>query len=84
MNGGWYCRKCGACVSVLPTGVVTCQACGAMGLNGFEGARPKQVKCKVKGCTKLYWRDGVDPMSYQHRLFKHEAAESVSPKEQTP
>lgn len=67
LPGGWYCRDCGWTTTQLPSGMVTCGRCGALGLNGFDNDRPEHVKCGLDGCLQLVWIDGVEPRKWQHK-----------------
>ena len=75
MKGGWYCSDCGWTTQKLPSGMVTCARCGALGLRGFANARPKRVPCTVEGCGRFVWNDGgVNPIRSQHLWERHMVA----------
>jgi len=73
MTGGFYCKRCGATYRQLPSGLVTCQRCGEMGLFGYENARPVRVPCLVEGCSEKVWDDGGvnGPSRIQHAYDRH-------------
>ncbi len=72
---GHYCPKCGTLHSRLPAGFVTCGRCGALGLRGYDGSRPKRVKCPL-GCSWSGWDDGgVNDDVGRHLRRDHKAME---------
>lgn len=72
VSGGWYCSRCGATTKRLPVGAVTCARCGALGLRGYDNARPVRVPCPVGACAEKVWDDGVNPLVAQHQWARHE------------
>lgn len=71
MKHAYYCRKCGAMTARLPVGMVTCQACGGLGLRGCT-TRPRRVRCPKDGCAFTGWDDGgVNPDLPTHMRREH-------------
>lgn len=54
---GYYCTECGALYAHPGHGVITCGACGALGLRCFY-RRPRRVSCAEPECAFSGWYDG--------------------------